>query len=112
MSRKTFGNLLRTRRELRGLKLRALARDIGVSHSYLIAIEKGTKPASEKIIAGVCEHLGVDRAWVDAQSGKLSKEAAARVASDTFFAALVNRIADVGANALKRISYFVETEIK
>ena len=58
---------VRAFREHRGLTLRALAGQAGVSPSYLSEIERGRKPGSVAALAGLAEALGtsVDALVID-----------------------------------------------
>jgi len=42
---KRFGEKLRILREKHGMSQRQLAKEVGVYHSYITRIEKGTKPS-------------------------------------------------------------------
>ncbi|MDF3934216.1 helix-turn-helix domain-containing protein [Pseudomonas citronellolis] len=46
-------------REARGMSLEALARDVGISPSYLAMIESGEREASEAVEHGLRRALGV-----------------------------------------------------
>lgn len=88
-----FGDLLRQRREGAGVKLRALARELGVSHSYLIAIEKNQTPASERVFQALVKRLKIPQEVALYELGRLSEAAMDRIENCPDFVALFNLIA-------------------
>jgi len=89
-----FGDLLRSTRNASGVKLRALARELGISHSYLVAIEKNTKPASDRVFKRVCKILDIDPKMGEYYRAKVRQTAADRLATDPEFVAMVNDLAE------------------
>lgn len=107
-----FGDLLRTKRLEAGVGLRVLAREIGISHSYLIAIEQNKKPASDKVFKALISGLNIPMKVAAFYRAKLSRDASIRTVRDPGFVALVNLLADLGQESLRKVSHYVETEIK
>src|SRR5712691_1782720 len=71
-----FGGLLRRRREQRGLSMRETARRVGISPSYLVALEQGRNPstgrapvASPPILAAIGRVLEIELATLLDASG-------------------------------------------
>ena len=60
----SFGVLLRKHRLDRNETLYAMADAVGVSSSFLSAVETGQKPAPEELVNKLIAHLKLD--WVDA----------------------------------------------
>ena len=59
-----FGVLLRKHRLDRGETLYAMAKAVGVSSSFLSAVETGQKAAPDELVNKLIAHLNLD--WVDA----------------------------------------------
>lgn len=53
-----YGELIREERRLRGISQHALAREVGISHMTVIAIENNEN-VSINILEKVCERLGI-----------------------------------------------------
>lgn len=53
------GETLRTLRERYGASQDELAREVGVSRSYIALIESGHKPLPDKLLARIAPYLGV-----------------------------------------------------
>ena len=66
-----FGEMLRRLRKEKDLTQAALAEQIGVSHVYISALERGEKPAPRlELVISLARSLGVDDAelWASARS--------------------------------------------
>jgi transcriptional regulator with XRE-family HTH domain len=66
-----FGEMLRRLRKERDLTQAALAEQIGVTHVYISALERGDKPAPRlEIVVGLARSLGVEEGelWTIARS--------------------------------------------
>lgn len=108
-----FGDLLRQRREAAGVKIRQLARELKVSHTYLIAIEQGRKPPSERVFAALVNSLSINYDTAVFYLAQLRPYAKKRMDTEPGFVALVNLIAlECSKSDLRKVAYFVETEIK
>ena len=71
----TFGRCLRVLRESGKWGLRELARELGLSATYLSSIERDKvgPPADERLVA-IADALGVDRARLFAAAGRVDPE--------------------------------------
>ncbi len=75
-SRKTFGSVLRARREKKGFTLRKFAEKVGVSPTYLSLVETGQAPHQPTVdrIKRMAELLDVDAdEWIQL-AGRVSDE--------------------------------------
>jgi transcriptional regulator with XRE-family HTH domain len=52
---------MRSKREAKGISLRALAKDIEVTAAYLSDIENGNRPAPKSRLAAICDILDLTR---------------------------------------------------
>lgn len=93
---KTLGDLVRTRRLARGIRLRALARLLNVSHSCLSEIESGRKTASDRLLGLLKDELGLDLPALVEARGRITDDARRWLAGSPATAALVNLIAGQG----------------
>lgn len=57
--RRLLGDVLRNRRARRGLTLRELSKEAGVSLGYISEIERGRKEASSELLSSLCGALDV-----------------------------------------------------
>jgi transcriptional regulator with XRE-family HTH domain len=57
--RRSLGDVLRSRRMLRGLTLREVSAEARVSLGYISEIERGQKEASSELLASLCTALEV-----------------------------------------------------
>ena len=57
--RRLLGDVLRDRRAGRGMTLRALSKEAGVSLGYISEIERGQKEASSELLSSLCAALDV-----------------------------------------------------
>lgn len=73
--------------------MRALARELGVSHSYLIAIEKNKKPASNRVFQALVKRLKIPQEVALYEMARLSEASMDRIEHCPDFVALVNLIA-------------------
>ena len=73
--KKTFGSLVRQERERRKIGLREMARQIGVSPTYLSLVERDEfpPPAEDKVTA-IAKIIGRDRDELLALAGKVSSD--------------------------------------
>ena len=55
--RRLLGDVLRDRRARRGLTLRQLSKEAGVSLGYISEIERGQKEASSELLASLCQAM-------------------------------------------------------
>lgn len=107
-----FGRRLRALRAERGLTLKAMAADLGVSPAYLSALEHGHRGRpNRRFVHRVCQSLGI--IWDDAEElQRLADLSHPRVTVDTSGLSpeateLANRLAeqihDLPADAVKRM---------
>jgi HTH-type transcriptional regulator, competence development regulator len=74
-SKRTFGSLVRKEREQRKIGLREMARQIGVSPTYLSMIERGEFPApAEDKVTAIAKIIGRDRDELLALAGRVSTD--------------------------------------
>ena len=73
--KKTFGSTLKKLRESQDLSLRGLARDLGISATYLAHLEadRGSTP-SEEVVTKMAAALGQDRDAFLALAGLVAKD--------------------------------------
>ena len=73
--KKTFGSLVRQERERRKIGLREMARQIGVSPTYLSLVERDEfPPPAEDKVAAIAKIIGCDRDELLALAGKVSSD--------------------------------------
>ena len=73
--KRTFGSLVRQEREQRKIGLREMARQIGVSPTYLSMIERGEFPApAEDKVTAIAKIIGRDRDELLALAGRVSTD--------------------------------------
>ena len=73
--KKTFGSLVRQERERRKIGLREMARQIGVSPTYLSLVERDEfPPPAEDKVAAIAKIIGRDRDELLALAGKVSSD--------------------------------------
>lgn len=56
----TFGQWLKTRREMRGLSMNALGQKVGITHSHISNIESGKSEPHKDTVVAIAEALEVD----------------------------------------------------
>lgn len=104
-----FGHLLRKKRLEAGVKLRPLARKIGVSHTYLVSIESNTRPPSNRVFEALVSELNIDHDIAVYSLGQLTVQACERLEREPALVALVNQIArKVWKSNLRAIAKMVE----
>ena len=73
--KKTFGSLVRQERERRKIGLREMARQIGVSPTYLSLVERDEfPPPAEDKVAAIAKIIGFDRDELLALAGKVGSD--------------------------------------
>lgn len=78
-----FGREVRGERERSGISLRKLASLLDMSPSYLSKLERGlVAPPSEKFIESMSEILNIDRDYLMASAGKVSRDIVGKIIED------------------------------
>lgn len=55
-----FANLLRSERTARKIGIKTLARDLGVSHTYISKLEGGKKMPSSEMVRSIAQYFGIE----------------------------------------------------
>lgn len=69
-----FGHILRRLRAKRGLGIKTLAPDLGVTYSYLSKLENSEVGPSEELVSRVAEYFNYDRDELLLSAGKVPPE--------------------------------------
>jgi len=79
-----FGERIRRVRKEKGLGLRATAREVGISATFLSRIESGKEEAvpREEVIRKLADHLGEDFDELMTLAGRISKAVKSQVSAD------------------------------
>jgi transcriptional regulator with XRE-family HTH domain len=95
--KRTFGSVVRGRRQEREITLRGFASMIGISPTYLSKVERGElpPPAPDKIVL-IAERLGLDEDDLFALARRIPDDIADIVASRPAVAALLRKVKKVG----------------
>ena len=72
--KKNFGNIVRELREKKGLGIKRLAPDIGVSYTYLSKIENDKTKPSEEFIEKIADYFEYEKEELLIRSGRLPKD--------------------------------------
>ena len=72
--KKDFGNIVRELREKKGLGIKRLAPDIGVSYTYLSKIENHKTKPSEEFIEKIADYFGYEKEELLIIAGRLPKD--------------------------------------
>lgn len=71
---KQLGKIIRAARERKNLSLRAFAKDVGLSPSYVSKVERGLTRAGTLTYEAMCELLGIDTKTVLSKAGFVDRE--------------------------------------
>ena len=69
-----FGEILRQLRTGKGVSIKRLAPDLGVTYTYLSKLENSEAGPSEKFVARVAEYFNYDRDELLLSAGKVPQE--------------------------------------
>ena len=72
--KKNFGNIVRELREKKGLGIKRLGPDIGVSYTYLSKIENDKTKPSEEFIEKIADYFEYEKEELLIRSGRLPKD--------------------------------------
>ncbi len=92
-SRRPLGDRIRQARERSGVRLRALAAELGISPSYLSDIENGKRTPAHRLLVEICRRLRLDLDELLAAAGKLDPETRRYLRRSPAAARLLRRIA-------------------
>jgi len=91
--RRPLGDRIRQAREQSGVRLRALAAELGISPSYLSDIENGKRTPAHRLLVEICRRLRLDLDELLAAAGKLDPETRRYLRRSPAAARLLRRIA-------------------
>lgn len=106
-SKQGFGSLVRQERERRKIGLRDMARQIGVSPTYLSLIERGEfPPPAEDKVSDIAKIIDRDRDELLALAGRISSDLETMImASPRKMAGLVRKLSEFSQGDLENLEY-------
>lgn len=69
--RRGFGHYLRTLRENKGLGLKRVAPELGISYTFLSKLENGKVQPSDEVLERLANYYSIDDEQLTAQTGRL-----------------------------------------
>lgn len=73
MDENNIGNRIKSIRQALNQSQNAFASALGVSGNYLWMIEKGKRPAPDRLTSDICRVFGVDLIWLRTGAGEMFK---------------------------------------
>lgn len=99
----TFGNWLRTLRQLREMTQRELAQQVSIDFTYLSKLENGKdQPPSDQVIAKMAKVLNVPPDYLFAVAGRVPPDVRERAEQNPRFALLLRRLGSLTDRQLAR----------
>ncbi|MBI4656900.1 MAG: helix-turn-helix transcriptional regulator, partial [Elusimicrobia bacterium] len=69
-----FGQQLRKLRTVRKIGIKPLAKQLGISHTYISHIENGRTTVSDKLVKKIAHFFNVDRDELNVLTGRVPKD--------------------------------------
>ena len=92
-----LGTVIRTTRTMAGLTLRACAKHVGISPSYLSDIENGRRIPAENVLGKIADVLRMDIDMLMAMGGRLGKRVKYYMRCNPTAIVLLRKLAEVNA---------------